>query len=104
IAREFGGRYPVLEVPEATFAAIATAECGTEGNSDRFLAAPHRLRAEILHQAAKVGVLVVAPGEAASAAAKAVAKGSKSARWARLKNLAAERSRACSGATESARE
>lgn len=94
IAREIVQRYAVLEVPEAQFAAIATAERGSAANSDRHLAALHTLRAQILHQAAKAGTLIFAPGEDASAARRAVESNGRSNRWLRLKNLARERSRA----------
>ena len=100
IAREIVSRYPVIEVPDTSFAEVATAERGSPANSDRHLAAPHLLRQEILHQAAKVGTLIVAPGEVASAPRLGRNGDGRSARWLRLKNLARERSRASPGASE----
>lgn len=95
IAREVTSRWDVIALPELDLSAVATAQRGKAGNSDRHLAALHTLRAEIIHQAAKSGCHVIASGPGITPPEK---RGSSS--WHRRKRLAADRSRSPSQAPE----
>ena len=90
-AREIVRAYSTIVVDDVNLARVAIEERTTGPNSLRVRAAPHILRDEITHQAAKVDCTIRRAG-ASAPVAQAPTHGRSDA-WARRKAAAAERSR-----------
>ncbi len=93
-ARSMVRKYGVIEIDDKDLARAAMEDRGTDENALRHRAATHTLRAEIVHQARKVGCAIVAPPkQSASAPALSILKQDESSAWQRRKRKKMERSR-----------
>jgi len=96
-ARRIVRLYPHIDIDDIDLSRVARQDRNTDENGMRQRAAPHTLRAEIVHQARKIGCRVVASGVVLTPS-----DDEKSSAWARRKAAKAERSQLEAQAIDSA--